>query len=85
MRKVVSLATYLESYSISREKFDEEIEKDKDFYSKYIEWGSKKDGSDTILPPKVLERLGEAFNDYPSSEMTITVDGEVQDSVNIAE
>ena len=78
MRKVVSLSTYLSSYNLKREDFDKEIEKDRAFYDKYIDWGSKKDGSDTILPPKVLERLGEIFND-PLENMTVTIDGIVQE------
>ncbi len=68
MRNVVSLSTYLGSYNLTREVFDKEVEKDKDFYNKYIEWGSKKDGSDTILSPKALDRLGEIFNDSVISE-----------------
>lgn len=78
MRKVVSLSTYLSSYNLKREDFDKEIEKDRAFYDKYIDWGSKKDGSDTILPPKVLEKLGEIFND-PLENMTVTIDGVVQE------
>ena len=63
MRRVVSLSTYLSSYNLTREDFDKEIEKDRDFYDRYIDWGSRRDGSDTILSPKVLDRLGEVFND----------------------
>ena len=83
MRKVVSLSTYLESYNLTREVFDREIENNRDFYDNYIEWGSKKDGSDTILSPKALDKLGEAFNESDSPKMTITIDGEIKKSVSL--
>lgn len=82
MRNVVSLSTYLKSYNLKRADFDKEIEKDRDYFDKYIEWGKKKDGSDTILPPQVLTRLGKVFNEKVS-EMTITRDGEVRDTVQL--
>ena len=62
MKRVVSIATYLESYNITRKEFDEAISKDKDFYDDYIQWGSKKDGTDSVISPKALDRLGEVFN-----------------------
>ena len=83
MRNVVSLYTYLKSYNLSRDAFDKEIEKDRDFFDKYIEWGKKKDGSDTILSPKALDRLGESFNQPAAPKMTITINGEVQESVSL--
>ena len=61
MRTVVSLSVYLESYSITREQFMAEVNKDREFYNKYIDWKNK--DSETIISPKALERLGEVFND----------------------
>ena len=61
MRTVVSLSVYLESYSITREQFMAEVNKDREFYNKYIDWKNK--DSATIISPKALERLGEVFND----------------------
>lgn len=67
MRAVVSLSVYLESYSITREQFMAEVNKDREFYDKYIDWKNK--DSDTIISPKALERLGEAFNDNKVEEL----------------
>ena len=67
MRAVVSLSVYLESYSITREQFMVEVNKDREFYDKYIDW--KKKDSDTIISPKALERLGEAFNGNKEEEL----------------
>lgn len=67
MRTVVSLSVYLESYSITREQFMAEVNKDREFYDKYIDWKNK--DSDTIISPKALERLGEAFNDNKIEEL----------------
>ena len=86
MRNVVSVATYLREYNISREEFDNEINKDKDYYDNYIQWGSKKDGSDSVIYPKALEKLGKVFND-PCEEpkMTVTIDGTVQEEISLSE
>lgn len=62
MKRVVSIATYLESYNISRDEFDRVVAENKDFYDDYIQWGSRKDGSDSVISPKALDRLGETFN-----------------------
>lgn len=67
MRTVVSLSVYLDSYGITKEQFMTEINKDREFYNKYIDWNSK--DSDTIISPKALERLGEAFNDNKVEEL----------------
>ena len=67
MRTVVSLSVYLDSYGITKEQFMAEINKDREFYNKYIDWNSK--DSDTIISPKALERLGEAFNDNKVEEL----------------
>lgn len=67
MRTVVSLSVYLDSYGITKEQFMTEINKDREFYDKYIDWNSK--DSDTIISPKALERLGEAFNDNKAEEL----------------
>lgn len=86
MRNVVSVATYLREYGITREEFDEEIEKSKSFYDDYIQWGSKKDGSDSVISPKALEKLGETFNDpHDEPKMTITIDGTVQEEVSLSD
>ena len=66
MRAVVSLSIYLESYNISRESLMSVINKDREFFNKYIEWG--KNDAETILSPKALERLGETFNDSKAEE-----------------
>lgn len=81
MKRVANLSTYLSSYNLSKECFMEEIDKDREFYDKYIEW--HKDDSKTILSPKALERLGKVFNDE-EPKMTVTVDGEVQKEISLA-
>lgn len=82
MKKVVSLSTYLSSYNLDRKEFEKVIEKDRAFYDKYIDWG--KNDSETILSPKALDALGEIFNDR-GEEMTITINGEVKDSINLSD
>ena len=86
MRKVVSVATYLREYGITREEFDKEIAKNKAFYDDYIQWGSKKDGSDSVISPKALDKLGKAFNDpYDEPKMTVTIDGAVQEEISLSD
>ncbi len=72
MRTVVSLSVYLDSYKISREQLMAEINKDRDFYDKYIDWKNK--DSETIISPKALERLGDVFNDKTENKHEIKED-----------
>lgn len=83
MQRVVSIATYLKNYNISREDFDKEIDQNKEFYDKYINWGSKKDGTDSVISPRALEKLGQVFNENEPQKMTITIDGEVQKEIEL--
>ena len=61
MPRLVTLRDFLKDYGITKETFMKEINKDKDFYDAYIEWEDRDDA--TIISPKALEKLGEAFND----------------------
>ena len=81
MNKPVTVRDFLKTYDISREEFMAEINKDKDFYDTYIEWENL--DSDSIITPKALARLGEIYNE-PAPEMTVTIDGEVKDNINLS-
>ena len=61
MPRLVTLRDFLKEYGITKETFMKEVNKDKSFYDAYIEWEDRDDA--TIISPKALERLGEAFND----------------------
>lgn len=65
MRRVVSLANYIQSYNITREQIMEVINSDREFFDGYINWG--KNDNDTVLGHKAIERLGEFFNDKEDS------------------
>ena len=60
MRNVVSLKTYTESYNVTKEEVMKVIDSDRTFFDKYIDWG--RNDSETVLSPKAIDRLGEAFN-----------------------
>ena len=60
MNRLVTLRDFINTYSITKEEFLKETNKDKEFYDKYIEWESRDE--DTIITPKALEKLGEIFN-----------------------
>ena len=80
MNKLVTLRSFLKEYSITKEEFLKETNKDKAFYDKYIEWEQFDDA--TIISPKALSRLGEVF-DKKEPKMTITYDGEVQQELDL--
>lgn len=82
MNKLVTVRDFLKTYNITKDILMEEVNKDKDFYDKYIEWENL--DADSIITPKALARLGEVFNEPTSNnapEMTITINGEVQETV----
>jgi hypothetical protein len=66
MRPVISLATYIESYKLTREEVMKVINKEKDFFDNYIDWKNK--DSETILSPKAIDKLGEYFNNDKKPE-----------------
>lgn len=80
MNKLVTVRDFLKSYNITKDVLMEEVNKDKSFYDKYIEW--EKLDADSIITPKALDRLGKVFNE-PAPEMTITRNGEVSETVSL--
>ncbi len=61
----ISLKEFMDLYNITSEAVAEELRKnetEKEFYDKYINWGSASDFSDSYLSPKALDRLTAVFN-----------------------